>query len=309
MNLNQDENKKELLQGLRKIENLQVDEKVPLKDYTSFKVGGPAAIMVSPATKEALQRILQKTSQFNIDVLVLGRGSNIIVSDSGFSGLVIYMGRLNKIEVKEEKLFAEAGASLANTAAVALEHSLTGLEFASGIPGTVGGAVFMNAGAYGGEIKDIIESADLFNNKGQFFYLPEKKLELSYRTSILQKKKMILYRIKLNLKKGKKEKIKKLTKELNRKRKEKQPLNMPSAGSMFKRPPDNYAGKLIEEAGMKGVQIGGARVSKKHAGFIVNCGQASARDIKELIEEVQACVFQKSGIQLEPEPRFIGDFD
>ena len=307
MNL-QDNDKTIILKKLKNINKVKVQTDIPLKRYTSFQVGGPAELLVVPENIKTLKKIITTLKNTKLPLLILGKGTNIIVSDKGFRGIVIYTGKLNKVKVKNNMIKAQAGTTLSRAAKTALNNNLTGMEFAAGIPGSLGGALYMNAGAYGSEIKDIITKAVLYNYAGKKITLSKEELNLSYRHSILKEKSLIAAVIYLKLKTGSKTKIKKTMKELHQKRKAKQPLSRPSAGSIFKRPPDNYAGALIEKAGLKGTQIGGAAVSTKHAGFIINKGSASAADIKNLITYIQGQVQQKFGVKLEPEPIFIGEF-
>lgn len=293
---------------LNKIDHLEVRYNVPLKEYTSFRIGGPADIFLAPRTIPAFRKTMCLLNNYQLPLFILGKGSNIIVGDKGFRGVVIYTGQLNRVEIKGKEIIAEAGITLSSLANKAMEAGLTGLEFASGIPGTLGGALYMNAGAYGGEMKDIITEAILLDYSGKEMKLKKRELGLSYRYSILQEKPLIAVKVKLKLKPGNVEEIKAYMKEINRKRKEKQPLEWPSAGSAFKRPEGYYAGPLIEEAGMKGVRVGGAQVSEKHAGFIINLGNATARDVRQLMRMVQERVYEKSKVRLEPEPKFIGEF-
>ncbi|MDI3548484.1 MAG: UDP-N-acetylmuramate dehydrogenase [Halanaerobiales bacterium] len=293
---------------LNKIDNLEVRYNVPLKKYTSFRIGGPADIFLAPRTIPAFRKALSLLNNYQLPLFILGKGSNIIVGDKGFRGVVIYTGKLNRVEIKGKEIIAEAGITLSSLANKAMEAGLTGLEFASGIPGTLGGALYMNAGAYGGEMKDIITEAILLDYSGKEMKLKKKELGLSYRYSILQEKPLIAVKVKLKLKPGNREEIKAYMKEINQKRKEKQPLEWPSAGSAFKRPEGYYAGPLIEEAGMKGVRVGDAQVSEKHAGFIINLGNATARDVRQLMRMVQERVYEKSRVRLEPEPKFVGEF-
>lgn len=292
---------------LEKINGLNLKENAKMKDYTSFKVGGKADLLITPQNKKALAKALEYINHTNIPFFVLGSGSNIIVSDKGYRGIVIHLEDLNNIKIKNNKIIAQTGINLSNLANKAKEAELTGLEFASGIPGSLGGALFMNAGAYGGEMKDVVKNVLVVNHKGEFQEISAEKLNLAYRNSLLQNENLIAIEATIKLKKGEKKKITAKMKELNNKRKQKQPLDWPSAGSIFKRPENDYAGRLIEEAGMKGFNIGDAQVSKKHAGFIINKGQASAEEIKELIEKVRKKVYDKSGIYLEVEPKFIGE--
>ena len=300
--------KKHLLKKLKTIKNLDIETDVPLKKLTSMKVGGPVDIYLIPHNLETLKKVLNLINEIDIPLQVMGKGSNIIVSDSGFKGVILHLVKLDRVQITDNIITAESGITLSTLANKALENSLTGLEFASGIPGSLGGALCMNAGAYGDEMKDVVLESLIIDYSGNEYHLSKKDLKLSYRHSILQDEPLISVKVKLKLKPGNKTDIKKLMKKLNQKRKEKQPLKWPSAGSAFKRPPGNYAGALIEKAGMKGTKVGGAQVSKKHAGFIINRGQATAQDVKNLILKVQNEVYQNSGITLEPEPKFIGDF-
>jgi len=297
-----------LKQNLENINDLQVKYKENLCNYTTFRVGGPADIFLIPETKKALKELLFPISETNLATYVLGQGSNVIVADKGFRGIIIYTGKLQRIRINNKIIKAEAGIKLSKLAQEALKNNLSGLEFASGIPGTLGGALYMNAGAYENEIKDLIQDSLLYDYHGNEILLPLKKLNLSYRKSILQEKKLIAIEITIKLRNSKKSEIKKKMDILKEERLSKQPLNWPSAGSTFKRPEGHYAGKLIEKAGLKGTQIGDAQVSKKHAGFIVNRGGASANDIINLIKYIQKEVYKQSGVNLEVEPQIIGEF-
>ena len=284
-------------------------ENEPLSNHTSFKVGGPASIFIEPANKTNLIKSLELVNELNIKYFVLGGGSNIIVSDKGYQGAIISMSKLNKIKFNNNLVVAETGVSLEELCNVIAENNLTGMEFACGIPGSLGGAIFMNAGAYGGEIKQVIKKARLFsNNKGVVEY-NKSKLNLDYRYSILQENNLIALEAVLELSPAPKTTIKSQMEELNERRWAKQPMEYPSAGSAFKRPPDNYAGSLIEKAGLKGEKVGGAMVSKKHAGFIINSNNAKAADIIDLMITVQDTVKKKFNVQLYPEPRFLGQFE
>ncbi|MFW5985201.1 MAG: UDP-N-acetylmuramate dehydrogenase [Halanaerobiaceae bacterium] len=300
--------KNKIITKLKKVDHLKIKKNVALSNYTTFKVGGPAEIFLVPESLKALQKTVEQIPK-KTPFLVLGKGSNIIFSDRGYPGIIIHTEQLNNYEINKQQITAQAGITLSELAQKALDNSLGGLEFAAGIPGTLGGALYMNAGAYGKAIKNIISRARLINHRGETTVYTKEKLKLSYRSSLLQEKELIAATITLNLAKGQKKDIKAKIKKLNKKRREKQPLDYPSAGSVFMRPPDDYAGRLIEEAGLKGRQIGGARVSRKHAGFIINCGQATAQDIKDLVKEVQKEVYSFSKVKLKPEPRFIGHFD
>ena len=297
-----------IIDKLKQIQSLKVEQNVMLKKYTTFKVGGPANIFVTPRTKQALMNLTQIINEIDQSYFVLGKGSNIIVGDKGYNGIIIYTGQLDKIKVDNNTIVAQSGATLKDIAEIAQDYSLTGMEFASGIPGSLGGAVFMNAGAYGGEMNDIVQKVSAVDQKGQKKVMPKKELNLSYRSSIFQENEYIILDAFLKLTKGNKDDIRAKMDKLERKRKNKQPLEYPSAGSSFKRPKDHYTGPLIEKANMKGYQIGGAQVSEKHAGFIVNKGNATAQDIVKLIQKIQKEVYAISGVKLKPEPKFLGKF-
>ena len=273
----------------------------PLSKYTSFKVGGPAEIIMMP--KNAVQLALIYKNFAPEEILLLGNGSNIVFSDAAYKGIIIKTEKLNKIEIKDEMVTAQCGALLTKTAAEAMTACLAGMEFASGIPGSIGGAVFMNAGAYGGEMNQIVEETLYFDGYG-IKALKNKEHEFSYRHSFFSNKRYVILQTELKLSKGEKEQISAKTRELNKKRKEKQPLEYPSAGSVFKRPEGHFAGTLIEQCGLKGYSIGGAQVSQKHAGFIINTGGATCLDIKRLVEYIQKTVFEQTGISLECELLF-----
>lgn len=299
---------KKLIKNLNKIDNLNVEKNVLLKNYTTFKVGGPADLFLTPKNENALLELTKIIKDVNTPYFVLGEGSNVIVGDKGYRGIIIYTGELNKIIVNENNIKAQSGATLKDITKIAQENSLTGMEFACGIPGSLGGAVFMNAGAYGGEMNDIIENVSAVNNEGKKENLKKEELNLSYRNSIFQEKEYIILDATMKLSYGDKEQIKDQMEVLNQKRQNKQPLEYPSAGSSFKRPENHYTGPLIEKAEMKGYQIGGAQVSEKHAGFIINKGDATAKDILNLIKKIQEEVYKISGVKLKPEPKFLGEF-
>lgn len=309
MSSNKFNNKKALRNELEAIVDLDVKYNIPLKNYTSFKIGGPADIFLTPLTAEAVKKSLPVLKKYSVPVFVLGKGSNIIVGDGGFRGAMFYTGKLNGMEIRDDMIYAEGGITLASLASGAMEAGLTGLEFASGIPGSLGGAIYMNAGAYGREMKDVVTDAVLADFTGEEINLSKQGLQFSYRKSILHKRPMVVLGVEIKLKKGSKEKIRKYMKKINQKRREKQPLEWPSAGSTFKRPQGYYAGTLIENAGLKGTRIGDAQISKKHAGFIINLGHATAEDVQQLIKKVQQEVYSQNGVMLEPEPRFIGEFN
>lgn len=282
---------------------------VPMKNHTSFKTGGEAAAMLLPSSPEDIQRAFSFCDEHGIYCLIIGNGSNLLVSDGGIKGLVIKIAKsMNNIYLQEEDVIvAQAGCLLSEVSSFALLNSLKGFEFASGIPGSVGGAVFMNAGAYGGEMKNVLLWADaIINGNIKRFYFNE--LELGYRSSVFQKNGGIIISAAIKLFKGNYSQIECEMKRLNSMRREKQPLNKPSAGSTFKRPEGFFAGKLIAESGLSGYKIGGACVSEKHCGFIVNDSEASSTDIYRLIKYVQKTVYDKHGVSLEPEVMIVGDF-
>ncbi|MFN2364084.1 MAG: UDP-N-acetylmuramate dehydrogenase [Halarsenatibacteraceae bacterium] len=294
-----------------KLQNSKISfkENEPLSKHTSFEVGGPATIFIEPSDKTDLIKSLEFVKKFNINYFILGGGSNIIVSDHGYNGAIIAMSKLNKVKFQKNTVIAETGISLEELCNIIADNNLTGMEFACGIPGSLGGAVFMNAGAYGGEIKQVIKKASLFSNNNDILEYNKEQLDLDYRQSILQDNNLIAIEAVLELNPAPKSKIKEKMEELNEKRWAKQPMDYPSAGSAFKRPLDNYAGSLIEKAGLKGEKVGGAMVSQKHAGFIINADNARAADIIDLMITVQNKVKKKFNIQLYPEPRFLGQFD
>lgn len=277
-----------------------------MKNHTTFKVGGVADVFVTPKSTEELTAALWAAKKQNVPVFLLGNGSNILVSDKGIEGAVFDMSALGGIKVNGEEITCGAGESLRKLCITARDNSLTGLEFAYGIPGTVGGAFYMNAGAYGGEIKDVAISATCLDNNLDICTLGGSEMELAYRTSAFKTKGYIILSVKIKLTKGEKEKISEQMEAIFKKRLNKQPLDYPSAGSTFKRPEGFFAGTLIEEAGLKGVCVGGAQVSEKHAGFVINRGNATANDILALIKKVKQTVKAKSGVGLEEEVIFIG---
>lgn len=279
----------------------------PMSRHTTFRVGGPADLMYFPASSSQLVKALNAAGERQIPVLVMGNGSNMIVRDGGIRGLVIVLGeRFSQISIEGAFLSAQAGASMARVAAAAQAASLSGLEFISGIPGTLGGGCAMNAGAYGGQLSDVLVDAEVYLN-GEIRTLTREELEMGYRTTLPLREGGIVLSARFKLTQDDGEAIMARMKELNARRRDKQPLNFPSAGSTFKRPEGYFAGALIEQAGLKGRTVGGAQVSEKHAGFIVNIGGATAKDITDLIALVQDEVLRASGVQLETEVRIIGE--
>lgn len=287
--------------------NIEYKEKEDMSRHTSFKIGGAADIYLCPENKEQLKEIIKTLREENIPCTIIGNGSNLLVSDDGIKGAVISTIKFNKIKlIDENTLYADAGASLTAVCLAAKEAGLTGLEFAYGIPGSVGGALFMNAGAYGGDMKDVTESVDSINMSGECVERQADELNLKYRHSIYRENNEIITGITLRLQKGDKENISDRMNELMSKRKNSQPLNYPSAGSTFKRPEGAYAAALIDECGLKGRFVGDAQVSEKHAGFVINKGKATAKDVLSLVEIIKETVFSKKNIMLETEIIFIG---
>lgn len=279
---------------------------VSMKQFTSFKTGGNADIALFPQTVEELIYILKTLKETKIPYEIIGNGSNIIVTDGGIEGAVIILTRLKKITVKENTISALTGNLLSEVANAAMKNALTGMEFASGIPGSVGGAVYMNAGAYGGEIKDILKEVQIIDENNQLSKLNIDQLQMGYRTSIFNGNGHIIVSALFQLTYGDQKSIKEKMAQFNAQRRLKQPLNYPSAGSTFKRPEGYFAAKLIEDAGLKGFRIGGAMVSEKHAGFIINYDNATSNDILSLIDAVQKKVYEKFSVTLIPEVKIIG---
>ena len=281
----------------------------PMSRHTTFRVGGEAECLIQIKEEEELIKLVPYLNQIGQKYFILGNGSNLLVGDKGYRGIVISLGGgMNKIEVDGNRICVQAGALLSQTAVTAREAGLSGMEFAVGIPGSVGGGIVMNAGAYDGEMKQITESVKVMDVEGRILTLDNDTMEFGYRTSIIKNRPFVVLEVVLRLQTGDKEKIQQKMDELMAKRISKQPLNFPSAGSTFKRPEGYFAGKLIMDAGMRGYSIGGARVSDKHCGFVVNTGTATAADIKEVIEEVQERVKERFRVTLEPEVVFLGDF-
>ena len=280
-----------------------------MAEHTSFRTGGKADIFIKAGSAEDIIKAVKIFNENGIKkVYIWGKGSNILVTDKGIRGAVIQLSGFTDIKlIGETEIYAESGVSLSSAAAFACENSLADFEFASGIPGSLGGGIFMNAGAYGGEIKDVLVSVKAINPKGEIIDLAADELDLGYRTSSIEKRGLIILSGVIKLKKGNKDEILAYTADLNGRRRDKQPLNYPSAGSTFKRPEGNFAGKLIEESGLKGFCIGGAQVSEKHAGFIVNKNKASAEDIIKLMDYCIEKVYADTGVRLEPEVRIIGE--
>ena len=281
----------------------------PMSRHTTFRVGGEAQCFVRISDKEQLKKLIPYLRQIEVPYFILGNGSNLLVSDKGYEGVILQIGStMNTITVEGTHIRAQAGALLSQIAKCAYDKGLTGFEFASGIPGSIGGGVVMNAGAYGGEMKQVVESVLVMDIQGEILELSGESMEFGYRTSIIKNRPFIVLEVCLKLEQGNKERIASDMEELAQKRREKQPLEYASAGSTFKRPEGYFAGKLIMDAGLRGYSIGGAQVSDKHCGFVVNTGRASATDVAEVISEVQERVKDKFGVSLETEVIFLGDF-
>lgn len=284
-------------------------ENEPMSRHTTFRVGGKAACFIKICNTEQLKRLIPYFKAVEIPYFILGNGSNLLVGDHGYDGVILQLKeKFNRIETEGSLLRAQAGALLSQVAQCALEHSLAGFAFASGIPGTVGGGVMMNAGAYGGEMKQVVEEVTVLDENGEVLVLDNETMEFGYRTSIIKNRHFTVLEVTFRLKEGNREEIRREMDELSAKRREKQPLNFPSAGSTFKRPEGYFAGKLIMDAGLRGYSIGGAAVSEKHCGFVINKGNATAIDISEVIAEVQERVKDKFGVTLECEVIRLGNF-
>ena len=299
-----------ILEGLCQIlgeQNVKVNE--PMKKHITFRVGGPADYFLTPENIEQVQEIVMFLKKNNIPYYIVGNGSTLLVGDLGYRGAIIQIyQKMNQIRTDGEYIYADAGALLSKIAAEALSKELTGFEFASGIPGTLGGAVMMNAGAYGGEIKQVIQEATVLTQAGEIVKRTVDEMELSYRSSIFSKNGDIVLNAVLKFEKGNKEAIRARMDELKEQRVTKQPLEYPSAGSTFKRPEGYFAGKLIQDAGLRGFQVGGAQVSEKHCGFVINKDHATAADIVSLMEQVSDKVEAQFGVRLEPEVKRLGEF-
>ncbi len=286
---------------------MRILEQEPLSAHTTFRIGGPASFYMIPENAEEIREGIHFAKEREFPFITIGRGSNMLFPDEGYHGVVIEIGSgMNEIEYSGAgKIRAQAGALLSAVASEAARHSLTGFEFAGGIPGTLGGAVVMNAGAYGGEIKDCIVSARVMDSAGNESILSREQLELGYRTSVIQSRGDLVLEAEFQFEPGDPREIRERMKELNAKRRDKQPLEFASAGSTFKRPEGHFAGKLIEDAGLRGYRIGDAQVSEKHCGFVVNRGHATAKEVLAVICDVQKKVLESSGVKLEPEVKII----
>ena len=291
----------------RALPDLKLTQDAPLSSLTTLRLGGPADLLAEPASPEDVRVILETVRNTDVPVTVIGRGSNLLVRDGGIRGLVLRIGaEMSALTCDEQTIVALAGASLSSLSAFAADNGLGGLAFACGIPGAVGGGVCMNAGAYGGEMSQVVASVSGFDLYGRPFWYTAGDMGFAYRTSRLQIEEKVVTSVTFALEPGDPEALRAQMAEIGRARAEKQPLNVPSAGSTFRRPKDGYAAALIDECGLKGLRVGGASVSEKHAGFLVNEGD-SAADYLALMEQVQETVLQKTGVQLEPEVRILGE--
>ena len=286
-------------------DNIHLQE--PMAGHTTFRIGGPADCFVQLEDEEQLRKVRRYLGLAGVPFFVLGNGSNLLVDDAGYRGVVLQIGqKMSDISVQGCHIIAKAGATLRQVAVAALEHGLTGFEFASGIPGTVGGGVVMNAGAYGGEMSQVVNQVRVVSKEGESMELDNDTMEFRYRGSVIRGSAFTVTEVTFRLEPGDREAIRAKMEELAARRREKQPLEYPSAGSTFKRPEGHFAGKLIMEAGFAGYRIGGAQVSEKHCGFVINTGDATARDVRALIEEIQARVKERFRVDLEPEIVFLG---
>lgn len=302
---------KNVIEEFRRIlgeEYVLVEE--PMSRHTTFRIGGSADYFLIPHSVEEVKEVLAFCEKESLPYFILGNGSNLLVSDEGYRGVVIqFFKNWNRIQVEGNEITAQAGALLSSISRQAMDRNLTGFEFAGGIPGTLGGAAVMNAGAYGGELKDVLVSVTVLTKDGQVLVIPAGKLEMGYRTSLVKTREYLVLEARIALKEGKPEKIRETMRELMEKRTSKQPLEYPSAGSTFKRPEGYFAGKLIMDAGLRGYQVGGAQVSEKHCGFVINVGGATAGDVCRLMADVQKKVLEQFGVKLEPEVKFLGEFE
>lgn len=296
-----------ILEGFVPAERIFINE--PMKKHTTFQVGGNADCLIAIENEEELKSLIRYLNQIEIPYLILGNGSNLLVSDDGFRGIVLKTkGSFSDITVEGELITAQAGALLSQVAKAACEQGLAGFEFAAGIPGTVGGGVVMNAGAYGGEMSQVVQEVEVIDKSGEILVMDNSSMEFGYRRSAIKNYPFVVKQVTFKLQKGDKEQIKAKMDELAAARREKQPLEFPSAGSTFKRPEGYFAGKLIMDAGFRGFTLGGAQVSEKHCGFVINKNNATAKDISDLMKEVADGVYEKFGVQLEPEVIRIGNF-
>lgn len=292
---------------LLQMADIDLKQGEPMCRHTSFQIGGPVAVMTFPNSPEQVGEILKIARQYEITPMILGAGSNILAPDEGLDTVVIELRTaMNRVEERSKGEFeAQAGAAMARLATFAMERGYTGLEFAHGIPGTVGGGVYMNAGAYGGEMCQVVTGVTAMDRQGRLLEIPAEELDLSYRHSRFMNEDLVILSVRVKLEKGDREEIRAKMAELMSRRRASQPLELPSAGSTFKRPKTGYAAAMIEAAGLKGLRVGDAQVSEKHAGFVVNRGRATCKDVLELMVQVQDRVEQDTGVRLEPEVRIL----
>ena len=297
----------DFLESIVAAENILLEE--PMHKHTTFRVGGPAEVFVTVENKEQLEKIIKYLNLVERPYFILGNGSNLLVGDKGYRGVIIRLGgEFNTLKTDGTLLTAGASVLLSAASRAAMENGLTGMEFASGIPGSIGGGVKMNAGAYDGEMRQIVESVQVMYKDGSILDLDNETMEFGYRNSVIKNRPYVVLQVSLRLQPGNREEILARMNELAARRKEKQPLEFASAGSTFKRPEGYFAGKLIMDSGLRGARIGGAQISEKHCGFVINDGTATAADIAELIQEVSETVKEKFGVTLEPEVILLGDF-
>lgn len=300
----------DIIDALRQISpDLELNKNEKMSRHTTFKTGGPASLFIRPGDLDQLKAAVALLRRAEVSYFILGNGSNLLVSDKGYDGAIISTERFTDIHLEDDnRIYADAGAMNSRIAAFARDNSLTGFEFAAGIPGTIGGAMIMNAGAYDGEMKLVTKEVRALSPQGEIIRLSNESLQFGYRTSALKGKDFVVVSALLELEKGDKEEITAKMQELAQRRKDKQPLEYPSAGSTFKRPEGYFAGKLIEDAGLRGYTVGGAQVSEKHCGFVINKGEATSSDIYKLICDVQKKVQEDFGVKLEPEVIMLGKF-
>ena len=280
----------------------------PMKNHTSFKIGGPADVLIIPDKEEDVVEAIKYCRENGLKHFIMGNGTNLLVKDTGIRGAVIKIANgFDKIDIKGDRIYCQSGALLKKVADFCLEHSLTGFEFACGIPGTVGGAITMNAGAYGGEMKDIVYKVRALDQENRIVELSNEKMNFRYRASSVTDQNLVVLGVEYKLQKGEYSAIEEKMKDLTNRRVTKQPLEYPSAGSTFKRPEGYFAGKLIDDAGLRGVRFGDAQVSEKHCGFVINAGQATFEEVFTLIKTIQKVVHDKFNVMLEPEVKIIGD--
>lgn len=297
----------DFLESIVAAENILLEE--PMHKHTTFRVGGPAEVFVTVENKEQLEKIIKYLNLVERPYFILGNGSNLLVGDKGYRGVIIRLGgEFNTLKTEGTLLTAGASVLLSAAARAAMENGLTGMEFASGIPGSIGGGVKMNAGAYDGEMRQIVESVQVMYKDGSILDLDNETMEFGYRNSVIKNRPYVVLQVSLRLQPGNREEILARMNELAARRKEKQPLEFASAGSTFKRPEGYFAGKLIQDAGLKGYRVGDAMVSEKHSGFVINAGAATASQVRQLMQDVDAIVYEKFQVHLEPEVRLIGEF-